>query len=62
MGINTGTAVFWIGKVEYGAPSRRVFFKKGPNGVNLQVGEGRGEKKASCVVQANFFQHVFVNN
>ena len=49
MGINAVGAVFGIRKVEYGAPFRGMFLGNSPNGVYLQVWEGRGEERASCV-------------
>jgi len=49
MGTNGGGAVFGIRKVEYGAPFRGMLLGNSPNGVYLQVWEGRGEERASCV-------------
>ena len=49
MGNNACGAVFGIGKVEYGAPFRGMFLGNSPNGVYLQVWEGMGEERASCV-------------
>ena len=55
MGVNTGEAVFGIGEMENGSPFRRVFLGNDPNGVYLQVGEGRDVKRPCCVAQGNLF-------
>jgi len=39
----------WDEKGGYGAPFRGMFLGNSPNGVYLQVWEGMGEERASCV-------------
>ena len=55
VGVDTGGAVFWIGEMENGTSFRRVFLGNDPNGVYLQVGEGRDGKRPCCVAQGNLF-------
>ena len=62
MGIDTSGAVFGVGEVEYGTPFGGMFLGNDPNGVYLQVREGRGVKRPHCVAQGNLFKHVFVDN
>ena len=57
MGIDAGGAVFGIREVEYGTPFGRVFLGNDPNGVHLQVREGRGAERPRCVAQDNLFKH-----
>ena len=55
VGIDTGGAVFGVGEMENGTPFRRVFLGNDPNGVYLQVGEGRDVKRPCCVAHGNLF-------
>ena len=62
MGIDAGGAVFGMREVEYGTPFGGVFLGNDPNGVHLQVRDGRGAERPRCVAQDNLFKHVFVDN
>ena len=57
-GIDVGGVVFGIQEVEYGMQCGGVFLWNDPNGVNLQVQEGRGAESSCRVAQGNLFKHV----